>query len=90
MLTTDQKGAIAETAIAHAATALDMIFLRGHELVRVQCKWASRIGDVVIIRCYSCRRAREGMRKRLYTPSEIDALAAYSADTGSAATCRWT
>jgi hypothetical protein len=96
MLTTDQKGAIAETAITHAATALgievyrpiaeggrfDMIFLRCDELVRVQCKWASRIGDVIIIRCYSCRRAREGMRKRLYTPEEIDAIAAYSADTG--------
>lgn len=52
MLTTDQKGAIAETAIAHAATALgievyrpiaeggrfDMIFLLDEELVRVQCK----------------------------------------------------
>ena len=96
MLTTDQKGAIAETAIAHAATALgievyrpiaeggrfDMIFLLGEELVRVQCKWARRIGDVVIVRCYSCRRAREGLRKRLYTPEEIDAFAAYSADTG--------
>jgi hypothetical protein len=96
MLTTDQKGAIAETAIAHAATKLgievyrpiaeggrfDMIFLLGDELVRVQCKWARRIGDVVIVRCYSCRRAREGMRKRLYTPEEIDAFAAYSADTG--------
>jgi PD-(D/E)XK endonuclease len=96
MLTTDQKGAIAETAIAHAATALgievyrpiaeggrfDMIFLLGEELVRVQCKWARRIGDVVIVRCYSCRRAREGLRKRLYTPDEIDAFAAYSIDTG--------
>lgn len=96
MLTTDQKGAIAETAIAHAATVLgievyrpiaeggrfDMVFLLGEELVRVQCKWARRIGDVIIIRCYSCRRAREGMRKRLYTPHEIDAFAAFSPDTG--------
>jgi PD-(D/E)XK endonuclease len=96
MLTTDQKGAIAETAIAHAATTLgievyrpiaeggrfDMISLRGDELVRVQCKWARRQGDVVIIRCYSCRRAREGMRKRMYTPDEIDAFAAFSPDTG--------
>ena len=53
MLTTDQKGAIAETAIAHEATKLgievyrpiaeggrfDMIFLLGDELARVQCKW---------------------------------------------------
>jgi hypothetical protein len=49
MLTTDQKGAIAETAIAHAAAKLgievyrpipeggrfDMIFLLGEELVRL-------------------------------------------------------
>ena len=50
----------------------------GRDLSRVQCKWASRVGDVLVIRCYSCRRAREGMRKRGYTPAEIDAFAAYS------------
>ena len=79
MLTTDQKGAIAEAAIAWEATKLgievyrpiseggrfDMIFLLDDRLVRVQCKWAARHGDVVSIRCYSCRRAREGIRKRL-------------------------
>jgi hypothetical protein len=79
MPTTDQKGAIAETAIAHAATKLgievyrpiaeggrfDMIFLLGEQLVRVQCKWGSRNGDVIVVRCYSCWRAREGLRKRL-------------------------
>jgi hypothetical protein len=94
MLTTDQKGAIAETAVMHEATKLgievyrpvgeggrfDMIFLLGEELVRVQCKWAARKGDVLTIRCYSCRRAREGLRKRLYTPAEIDAIAAYCAE----------
>jgi hypothetical protein len=58
-----------------------MIFLLGEQLVRVQCKWASRHGDVVVVRCYSCRRAREGMRNRLYTAAEIDAFAAYCADT---------
>lgn len=94
MLTTDQKGAIAETAIIHAATKLgigvykpvsdgeryDLIFALDSRLVRVQCKWASRNGNVLVVRCYSCRRAREGMRKRAYTPAEIDAFAAYSAD----------
>jgi hypothetical protein len=94
MLTTDQKGAIAETAIVHAATALgievyrpiaeggrfDMIFLLGEELVRVQCKWAPRHGDVIYVRCYSNRRAREGLRRRLYTADEIDAFAAYCPD----------
>jgi PD-(D/E)XK endonuclease len=94
MLTTDQKGAIAETAIAWEATKLgievyrpiaeggrfDMIFLLGDDLARVQCKWASRHGDVLVVRCYSCRRAREGHRKRRYTADEIDAVAAYSPD----------
>ncbi len=92
MLTTDQKGAVAETAVVHAATKLgigvykpvsdgeryDLIFDLGAELVRVQCKWASRNGNVLVVPCYSCRRAREGMRKRAYTPDEIDAFAAYS------------
>jgi hypothetical protein len=54
MLTSDQKGAVAETAIVHAAIKLgisvytpvaeggryDMIFELGWRLVRVQCKWA--------------------------------------------------
>jgi hypothetical protein len=94
MLTTDQKGAIAEMAIAWEATKLgievyrplteggrfDMIFLLGEQLVRVQCKWAALERDVLIVRCYSCRRAREGIRKRLYSAEEIDAFAAYSAD----------
>ena len=92
MFTTDQKGAIAETAIVHAATKLgidvyrpareggryDLIFDLEPNLVRVQCKWAARYDDVLVIRCYSCRRAREGMRQRGYTPDEIDAIAAYS------------
>jgi hypothetical protein len=74
VLTTGQKGAIAETAIAHEATKLgievyrpiaeggrfDMIFLLGEELARVQCKWA-----------------REGLRRRVYTADEVDAFAAY-------------
>jgi hypothetical protein len=94
MLTTDQKGAIAETAIAHEATKLgievyrpvaeggrfDMIFLLAEDLLRVQCKWAPRIGDAILVRCYSSRRTRQGTRRRVYTASEIDALAAYCSD----------
>jgi hypothetical protein len=94
VFTTDQKGAIAETAIIHAATKLgievyrpvqeggryDLILDVDSRLIRVQCKWASRDGNVLIVRCYSCRRAREGTRKRGYTPDEIDAIAAYSID----------
>ena len=92
MLTTDQKGAIAELAIARAAAVLgigvfkpltdgercDLIFDLRPRLLRVQCKWASRRGDVVVIRCRSCRRSREGLVHRGYTSAEIDAIAAYS------------
>ena len=61
VLTTDQKGAVAELAIARQAAELgigvwaahtveryDLIFDLRPQLVRVQCKWASRYGDVVI------------------------------------------
>jgi hypothetical protein len=46
----------------------------------VQCKWVSRDGDVLIVRCYSARRTREGLMRRLYSSDEIDAFAAYSAE----------
>ena len=91
MLTTDQKGSIAETAIVAAATKLgigvfkpltdgeryDLIFDLRPRLVRVQCKWAGRRGDVVVVRCVSARRAADGLRHRPYTADEIDAFAAY-------------
>jgi hypothetical protein len=64
-LTTDQKGAIAELAIAHAAARLcvgvfkpltdgeryDLILDVGGRLLRTQCQWARRAGSVVIIPC---------------------------------------
>ena len=93
MLTTDQKGAVAELAIARAAAELgigvwaaytveryDLLFDLRPELVRVQCKWASRDGDVLVVRCCSHRRNRDGVLRRMYSRDEIDAFAAYSAD----------
>jgi PD-(D/E)XK endonuclease len=93
-LTTDQKGAIAETALAHAAAKLcipvyapvseggryDLIFDVGSSLLRVQCKWAVRLGGVVMIRCRSCRRSRAGIVHRSYTTEEIDLIAGYCAE----------
>ena len=90
-MTTDQKGAIAELAIALAAVRLgvdvyrpvneggrcDLIFDMENRLWRVQCKWAPREGQVVAVRCYSARRGREGVRRRIYAPGEVDAFAAY-------------
>lgn len=85
-LTTDQKGAIAESAIVHIAIKLgigvykplheggryDLILEVGPRLLRVQCKWAPRDGDVVVVRCRSCRRTRDGLRHRAYTAAEVD------------------
>jgi hypothetical protein len=90
-VTTDQKGAIAEAAIVQEAVKLgvgvykpvheglrcDLIFEVGNDLLRVQCKWAVRRGDIVVVRCYSCRRGRAGMIRRSYTCEEIDGFAAY-------------
>ena len=93
-LSTDQKGAIAELAIAKAALArrigvyrplsdgerYDLIFDLGDRLDRVQCKWAPLHGDVVVVRMYSNRRTADGLRRRAYARGEIDALAAYCPD----------
>jgi PD-(D/E)XK nuclease superfamily protein len=48
--------------------------------MRVQCKWASRYDDVVLVRCYRNRRGRTGLLRRAYSAEEIDAYAAYCAD----------
>lgn len=93
-LSTDQKGNVAEQALVLAATRLGLPVLRptgegarydlvldlGSRLLRVQCKWARREGEVIVMRCQSARRAREGLRSRSYTTQEVDAFAAYCAD----------
>lgn len=95
VVTTNQKGAIAETAVVHAATKLgidiyrpvleggryDFILDLSGRLVRLQVKWGAMYGDVIVVRCRSCRRAREGLRHRGYTSDEIDAFAAYCIET---------
>jgi hypothetical protein len=93
-LTTDQKGAVAELAIAHAAVKLgidvyrpiaeggryDMILEAAGRLIRVQCKWVRLRNNVMTIRCYSSRRGATGFINRAYSSTEIDALAAYCPD----------
>ena len=90
-MTTDQKGGIAELAIACEAVQLgiglyrplteggryDLIFDLGARLLRVQCKWAARRGEVVAVPCQSSRRTATGLMVRSYTPDEIDAIAGY-------------
>ena len=94
MLTTDQKGNIAELEVAAAASKLgivvfrpmgegsryDLIFDLGTRLLRVQCKWTRRHDEIVLLRCLSSRRTATGLRSRLYTAEEIDAFAAYCPD----------
>jgi hypothetical protein len=94
VLTSDQKGAVAELKIASRAAELgigvwgaftveryDLIFDLRPKLLRVQCKWARRYDDVIIVRCYRNRRNRDGLLRQFYTPDDIDAYAAYCSDT---------
>lgn len=90
-LSTDQKGAIAESAIVHAAIKrgigvfkpvtdghrYDLIFDLVLRLVRVQCKWAPLYRNVVVVRLYTSRRTATGLSRRRYTAGEIDAMALY-------------
>ena len=92
-LTTNQKGAIAEAKIAAEAIRLgievyrpaieggryDLILDVGRKLLRIQCKWATRRGDIVDVRLQTCRRGPDGMIYRSYTRDEIDAVVAYCA-----------
>ena len=90
MLTTDQKGAVAEAKIATAAIELgigvskplsplpyDLVFDLGRSVLRIQCKWAVLDGETVVVRCRRCRRGRQGLIQRRYDEGEVDAFAAY-------------
>ena len=96
MLTTNQKGLVAEQAVILECIRLgvivakpldderyDLIVDLGASMLRVQCKWAPREGDVVSVRTRCCRRGREGLIHRRYEPSEIDAVAAYCPENGT-------
>ena len=94
MLTPSQKGSIAESAIVHAAIKLgiqvfkpvneglryDLIFAMKGGFVRVQCKWAAKREEVVVVTCLSNRRGPDGFIRLPYTADQIDAYAAYCAE----------
>jgi hypothetical protein len=96
-LSPTRKGAAAEAAIAAAATRLGFVVLRplcegsrydlvidlGGLLLRVQCKWASRRGSVLCVRCITSRYTPRGYRRSTYSAAEVDATAAYAAETGA-------
>jgi prevent-host-death family protein len=87
----NHKGNIAEAAITLAATKLgipvlrpitehtryDMIFDLEPGLVRVQCKWAPRKGNVVVVNLAGFRYTSTGYVRSTYCADEIDAVAAY-------------
>jgi prevent-host-death family protein len=87
----NHKGNLAETAITAAAVKLgiqvlrpmvehgryDLAFDLGDRLLRVQCKWAPRRGNVVAVNLAGFRYSSEGRVRSFYSESEIDAVAAY-------------
>jgi len=91
-LSPSQKGAVAEAEIATAAIRMNLLVLKpvaeggrydlaidvGDKVLRVQCKWASRNGDVLTIQCQTSRHAPNGYLRTTYSASEVDAIAAYS------------
>ena len=94
-LSTNQKGAIAEAKITAEAVKLgievyrpvaeggrcDLIFEVGSRLLRVQCKWAPRVGDVVRVWMRTSRHTpSRGYVQTTYSAAEVDAVAAYCAD----------
>ena len=95
MLSTNQKGAIAEAQITAAAIELgipvlkpvveglryDVVLELGTRLVRTQCKWANREGDVVVVRGRTCRHTPRGYVWTTYSVAEIDGIAAWCPDT---------
>jgi PD-(D/E)XK endonuclease len=94
MLTTDQKGAIAEAAVIKAAVELgvivsrpvvecryDLIFDVTSRLLRVQCKWAHSDGEVIAVRCYSTRRDANGFVRRAYERTGVDLFGVYCPET---------
>ena len=94
-LTTSQKGAVAEAEVAAAAIRMRLLVLRpwteggrydlgidlGKQLLRVQCKWASRQGDVLTARCATCRHTPRGYLRTTYAASEVDAIGLYAPST---------
>jgi prevent-host-death family protein len=91
----NHKGAVAEAKIAAAAIELgvpvwrplsehgraDLVFDIGSRLLKIQCKWASRNGDVVAVHLGGSYLSPHGYVRSTYGADEVDAIAAYCADT---------
>ena len=78
--------------MAAAAINLELVVLRplsdgrrydlaldiGAQLLRVQCKWASRRGNVLSACCSTCRHTPRGYIRTTYSCDEVDAIGIYS------------
>ncbi len=94
-LSSTQKGAAAEAEIAAAAIRLGLVVLQpfgdgsrydlvidtSRRLLRVQCKWGSRHGEVIVARCITSRHTPSCYRRTTYSADEVNAIAVYSPDT---------
>lgn len=90
----NHKGNVAELAIAKEAASLglsvfapmteheryDLILGIGGQLLRVQCKWGRKVGDVVMAKLTRSRRGPEGFIRQKYSASEVDAFGIYCGD----------
>ena len=60
----------------------DLVIDIGEKLLRVQCKWASRQGNVLTARSSEAAATRRaGIVRTTYSAEEIDAIAVYAPDT---------
>jgi hypothetical protein len=96
VLSTNQKGAIAEAHITAAAISLgipvlkpvvdglryDLVLDLGTRLLRIQCKWANRENDVIVVRGRTSRHTPRGYVCTTYSAAEVDGIAAWCPETG--------
>jgi hypothetical protein len=95
MSETTRKGAIAEALITAEAIKLGVVVLRPFadggrydlvfdvdgRLIRVQCKWGTRRGGVVVVYTCTSRHTPRGYVRTTYDATEVDAIAAYCPET---------
>ena len=58
----------------------DLVFEVGGRLLRIQCKWAARKGDVVLVHTGGNYLSPRGYVRSTYSADEVDAIAAYCGD----------
>ena len=96
VLSTDPnlKGNVAELKIAAETTRLgipvlrpmtehgryDLVFEVDRRLYRIQSKWGSVKGDVIVVTTGGSRLTPSGCVRSVYTAAEIDAVAVYCGD----------